>query len=95
MHACIAKFGQHTLASRPSPPPSSPSSSLSQPLGAPAASAAELAYELTAISMRRPLDARVLEAIFDAGAMPGPCLGLTRTRTVPTTALCSSDRRLC
>ena len=82
MHACIAKFGQHTLASRPSPPvppapspPSSPSSSLSQPLGAPAASAAELAYALTAISMRRPLDARVLEAIFDAGAMPGAMPG--------------------
>jgi len=48
---------------------------LSQPLGAPAASAAELAYELTAISMRRPLDARVLEAIFDAGAMPGAMPG--------------------
>ena len=75
LHACIAKFGQHTLASRPSPPPSSPSSSLSQPLGAPAASAAELACELTAISMRRPLDARVLEAIFDAGAMPGAMPG--------------------
>jgi len=75
LHACIAKFGQHTLASRPSPPPSSPLSSLSQPLGAPAASAAELAYELTAISMRRPLDARVLEAIFDAGAMPGAMPG--------------------
>ena len=36
-----------------------------------------MAYSLTAISTRRPLDARVLEAVFDASAMPGAIPGAT------------------